>query len=260
MSSSRVNDIEIAYSEYGQGEPLLLIHGGMISGAEFQPQIAPFSARYRLIVPDVRGHGMSGRGGYPYSIRQWANDMAALLHALGIGQAFILGHSMGGMVAQQLAADHPQKVRALVIAESNYGVANDPMMRFAAGVLTAIFKLVGAKTAARLASAAIAANAEIKAVMTREIDDHAQNAPNLFAILDAMNDYDGRPILPRIACPTLVLCGADNKLSHKQGREMAQIIPNARLEFIANAGHGANWDNAADFNHVVLDFLAAHGS
>jgi pimeloyl-ACP methyl ester carboxylesterase len=259
MPSIRVNEIEIAYVEHGQGEPLLLIHGGMISGAEFQPQIAPFSARYRVIVPDVRGHGASGRGGYPYSIRQWAHDIAALMDALGIGQALVLGHSMGGMVAQQLAADHPHKVRALVIAESNYGVANDPMMRFAAGVSTAVFKLVGAKTAARVASAAIAANPEVKAVMMPEIATHAENAPNLFAILDAMNAYDGRPILPHIACPTLVLCGANNKLSHKQGREMAQIIPNARLEFIADAGHAANWDNAADFNRVVLEFLRTQG-
>lgn len=260
MSSIRVNDIDIAYAEHGQGEPLLLIHGGMISGAEFQPQIAPFSAKYRLIVPDVRGHGESGRGGYPYSIRQWADDMAALLDALGIEQAFVLGHSMGGMVAQQLAAEHPQKMRALVIAESNYGVANDPMMRFAAGASTAVFKLLGAKTAARAASAAIQANPEAKALLTREIDAHGKDAPNLFAILDAMNAYDGRSVLPRIACPTLVLCGADNKLSHKQGREMAQLIPNARLEFIANAGHGANWDNPADFNRVVLDFLKTEGS
>jgi pimeloyl-ACP methyl ester carboxylesterase len=65
--------------------------------------------------------------------------------------------------------------------------------------------------------------------------------------------------LPHIACPTLVLCGANNKLSHKQGREMAQIIPNARLEFIADAGHAANWDNAADFNRVVLEFLRTQG-
>lgn len=260
MPTIRVNDIDISYSEAGQGVPLVLIHGGMISAAEFEPQTATFSEHYRVILPDVRGHGASGRGGYPYSIRQWSSDLAALMERLHIRQALVLGHSMGGMVAQQLAADYPEKVRALVIAESNYGVANDPMMRLAAGVSTAVFKRLGAKLAARAASAAIAANPRAKAVMTREIDVHAAQPENLFAILDAMNAYDGRPLLPRITCPTLILCGAHNKLSHKQGREMAAMIPNAHLEFIADAGHAANWDNPADFNRLVLDFLQKSSS
>lgn len=258
MTTVHGRDIDIAYQEHGQGDALLLIHGGMMSGAEWQPQIAPFAERCRVIAADVRGHGASGRGGYPYSIAQWAGDLVALLDALGIERAFVCGHSMGGTVAQQMAADFPGKVRALVIAESNYGTGNDPVMRFAATLSTAVIKLLGAKTAAKAATAALSGSPAIKDMVSREMAAHTDDPRNLFAILDAMNAYDGRANLTRIQCPTLVLHGADFRMGHKQHQEMAAAIPGARLVTIPAAGHGVNWDNTPAFNAAVLEFLAAH--
>lgn len=255
MNTVTVNDTTIAYQDVGSGAVLLLIHGGLISHREWQPQIEPFARTLRVIVPDVRGHGASGRDGMPYSIHQWAADMVALLDALGIERAIVCGHSMGGTVAQQMAADHPARVRALIIAESNFGVANEPMMRFAAGISTALFKLMGAKTAVRIATSSLAATPGIKALAGGDIEAHAENPANLFAILDAMNDYDGRENLTRITCPTLIMAGEKFKLSHKQAREMAATIPNAKLVFIPDAGHGANWDNTEAFNREVLSFV-----
>jgi 3-oxoadipate enol-lactonase len=260
MNNAHIHNTTIAYEETGTGDPLLLIHGGMISHKEWQPQIAAWSPHFRLIMPDVRGHGASGRDGTPYSIKQWAGDMAALLDTLGIAQAFVCGHSMGGMVAQQLATDYPQKVRALVIAESNYGTRNDPMMRIAGDLSVGLFKMLGPKTAAKIATAPLTGTPEVRQMLEAEMAHHTDNPANMYAILDAMNAYDGRTNLPRIQCPTLVISGGNFKLGHKQGQHMGATIPSARWMTIANAGHGVNWDNAPDFNEAVLAFFRQHSA
>jgi pimeloyl-ACP methyl ester carboxylesterase len=97
---------------------------------------------------------------------------------------------------------------------------------------------------------------QMMAVIQQAMKAHDGNPANLQKIINAMNAYDGRALLARIQCPTLVIIGADNRLGRRQGEEMAQTIPNAKLLAIPNAGHGANWDNAPAFNAAVLEFLA----
>src|SRR5689334_15977148 len=102
--------------EEGAGPPLLLIHGLMINGAMYRGVLPALAARYRVIVPDLRGHGRSGALGGPYSVEQLARDLARLLDDLHVDAAHILGYSQGGAVAQQLARDYPTRVRGLVLA------------------------------------------------------------------------------------------------------------------------------------------------
>jgi 3-oxoadipate enol-lactonase len=106
----------LAWTEHGAGPPLLLIHGMMISGDMFEPVVETLAARHRLIVPDLRGHGRSRRLPPPYTVAQLAADLAALLDDLGLASVDVLGYSQGGAVAQQLACDHPDRCRRLVLA------------------------------------------------------------------------------------------------------------------------------------------------
>src|ERR671939_828149 len=99
----------------GAGPPLLLIHGLMVSGAMYQPVLPALAAHYRVIVPDLRGHGRSGALPGPYSVEQLARDLAQLLDDLRVDSAHILGYSQGGAVAQQFAHDYPARVRGLVL-------------------------------------------------------------------------------------------------------------------------------------------------
>src|SRR5690349_14715659 len=101
---------------YGEGAPLLLVHGLGVSGAVFEPLIPTLAARYQLIVPDLRGHGRSRRLPGPDSAARMAADIENLLDLLGVGRCFALGYASGGAVVQQLAHDHAGRLRGLVLA------------------------------------------------------------------------------------------------------------------------------------------------
>jgi 3-oxoadipate enol-lactonase len=90
----------------------------MVSHTDWAPRLAAFGSRYRLLIPDIRGHGASGRDGQPFSFAQSAADMVGLMDALGIAEAAVIGHSMGGMVVQEFALAYPQRAWALVLAET----------------------------------------------------------------------------------------------------------------------------------------------
>src|SRR5690606_16948185 len=118
MTGVRVGDIDLRYHEAGEGEPLLLLHGLGGSHLDWEYQIPFFATRYRVLAPDLRGFGDSPRGRGRMSVRGHALDIAAFLDAMGIERCHLIGHSMGGAIAQQLALDQPQRVERLVIANS----------------------------------------------------------------------------------------------------------------------------------------------
>lgn len=255
MPTADINGTTLDYDLIGDGTPLLLIHGGLIARSEWRLQVEPLAKSCRLIIPDVRGHGASGKNG-TYSIKLFAEDMIALLDHLGVERAAVCGHSMGGTVAQVMAADYPDRVTGIILAETNYGVGNDPAMRLAAGITTIFVRVFGIKTVLKMASRTMLANdPQITAALREAFQAHDAQPANVKNIVDAMNAYDGSALLSRIQCPTLVIIGAENRLARKQGEHMSQTIPHAKLLVIPNAGHGANWDNAPAFNAAVLEFL-----
>src|SRR5258706_7248086 len=121
-----IDGIHIYYELYGQGDPLVLVAGTGISLAPWRVfQVPEFSKHYQVLIYDHRGLGRSDKPDAPYSTRGFAEDCAALMDALGIGRAHILGHSMGGRVAQWLAVDPPGKVRSLVLSGTGSGKKRD---------------------------------------------------------------------------------------------------------------------------------------
>src|SRR5512147_1905779 len=102
MNSALAPSELIFFTERGSGPPLLLVHGLMVTGEMFEPVIEHFSARHRLIVPDLRGHGRSRGLLPPYTVAQIASDLSRLLDHLGVDSAAVLGYSQGGAIAQQL--------------------------------------------------------------------------------------------------------------------------------------------------------------
>ena len=112
-------DIALHYEEKGAGEPLILLHGNGEDGSYFKGQIERFSEHYRVIAPDTRGHGRSPRGSAPFTIRQFAEDLAGFMDGLGISRAIILGFSDGANIAMRFALDYPERVRALVLNGGN---------------------------------------------------------------------------------------------------------------------------------------------
>ena len=118
MSTQRANGIDIHYETAGQGEPLLLLHGLGSRSEDWQLQVPAFAGCYRVITADMRGHGRTAKPPGPYSVPMMAADVLGLLDALGIDAAHLVGLSMGGMIAFQMAVDGPERVRSLVIVNS----------------------------------------------------------------------------------------------------------------------------------------------
>ena len=118
MPAVNLGNIEIYYEIHGQGDPLLLLHGLGSSSRDWEFQIPDFSSHFKTIAIDLRGHGRSGKPAGPYSMEMFAADTAGFLRSLDLSSAHILGVSLGGMVAFQLALDYPDLIRSLVIVNS----------------------------------------------------------------------------------------------------------------------------------------------
>lgn len=114
----RVNGLDLYYEEHGQkqGQPLLLIHGGAVSGASWQPYLAAFAEHFRVIMPDSRGHGKTLNPAGTLSYRLMADDMAAFTHELGLQKPLIYGYSDGGQIALEIGMHYPDLAQVLVIA------------------------------------------------------------------------------------------------------------------------------------------------
>ena len=116
MSIAKVDTVELYYEQHGSGAPLLLIMGLAADSMAWLFQVPEFSKHYRTIVFDNRGVGRSSKPAGPYTISQMADDTAGLLDVLGIARTHVVGVSMGGMIAQELALRHPRLVGGLVLA------------------------------------------------------------------------------------------------------------------------------------------------
>lgn len=263
MPTAKVGDINMYYEVHGEGEPLLLITGlgGDLTGWIFQ--IIEFSKKYRVIVFDNRGAGRTDAPDVPYSIEMMADDTAGLLDVLGIERAHILGLSMGGFIAQELALKYPQRVQSLILAttaasphSSNKHVL-DTWARMA---------LEGVSVETRLREQLLwiftdkfFENPELvqMAINTMLANPQPQPTYAFARQVTACVEHDTRDRLGEITAPTLVLVGKEDiLLPVKLSEELAVGIPNAELVVLEGGGHGFLAEIADKFNQAVLDYLA----
>src|SRR5689334_25030858 len=116
---AEVNGINLYYETHGAGQPLILLHGGLMSGETFGPVLPLLAERHQVIVPDLQGHGRTADIDRPIDVRLMADDIGALITHLGIDKADVVGYSLGGGVALMTASKYPGKVRRLVAAAAN---------------------------------------------------------------------------------------------------------------------------------------------
>ncbi len=116
---AEVNGINLYYEIHGAGRPLVLLHGGLGSGEMFGPVMPELTEHHQVVAPDLQGHGRTADIDRPLDIRLMADDIAALIDHLGLDKPDVVGYSLGGGVALQVAARHPHKVRRLVLVSAN---------------------------------------------------------------------------------------------------------------------------------------------
>jgi 3-oxoadipate enol-lactonase len=261
------NGTRLYYEVYGKGEPLLLIMGLGASHLGWTAQVPVYAREFRVIVFDSRGTGQSDfPQGVDCTIPLLADDAAALLDALGVDKAHVYGISLGGMIAQEMALRHPDKVRSLVLGATTPGgphaVGSDAQaLRALLDQGTVVDRAVTPALLEVLFSPDYLAEhlSDLREVFQRSAD-YPRTSPEAYgAQLRAVAGYDTYDRLPDIAAPTLVLHGTDDPLiPAANGRILAERIPEAKLVLFESARHGYYLEKQAEADAAVLDFLRAH--
>ena len=246
------------FAEHGAGPPLLLIHGLMATGEMFEPVIEHFSARHRVIVPDLRGHGKSRALPPPYDVSHLASDLAALLVQLGTGPAAILGYSQGGAIAQQLVLEHPECCSRLVLACTyafNMATLRERLEGHLAPVL---IRVLGMRRFANLVVRQGAKGLGRKRGDWLAAMIASQDRSLMLAAWTETMMFDSRLRLGEIKCPTLVIAGSnDDAVPIHHARMLHTGIAGSRLVVIVDADHSLIWTHPDDFMRAADEFLDA---
>jgi len=250
MPIARIGELELDYERSGSGPPLLLIMG--MSGTALHwgdAFLEPLRRDFEVIAYDHRGVGASSRLEGALTITQLARDAAGLLGALGLTQAHVLGISMGGMVAQELALAHPEQVRTLTLGCTYCGGPGSSLTDPAVWQGLAEAMMSGDRERALHAAFAANVSAEMAAdpeayARFRAIADRREVAvPVIMAQLQACAAHDTYARLPRLQMPTLVVHGtADRILPFSNGELIASRIAHAQLEVLEGIGHLFFWE------------------
>ena len=268
----RVNGIELAYDEQGEGaRPLVLVHGFTGFRQDFASQLDALARGRRVLAPDLRGHGESGRGAHAdYTLARLAEDVSGFLDALDVAACDLLGHSMGGMLALRVALARPERVASLLLMDTSAG----PLAWVDPAQLA-----LASRVAREAGMAALAAILRIRAK-----DDPQRGAPDrrveaewgeerfwawrtarvaatdpvayeaLGHALVAAEDLS--PRLGELAAPTTVLVGELDHEFRKPAERLAAAIPGARLVVLPGAGHQPQHEASEAWRAAVLEHLA----
>ena len=262
MPSLALPDVSLHYEERGKGPPLLLIAGLASDSSSWLTIGEPLASRYRTIAPDNRGVGRTRPQDGPASVDAMADDCAALLDRLGVARANVLGHSMGGFVAQRLALRHPALVHRLVLAGTGATPGEDNVVRFrdlcarldAGEPLDAWFRRLFDLIFTRRFRAD---PANVEAALRWALDyPYAQSAAAFRHQCEALSAFDGRADLDRIAPRALVFAGREDVLFPVDAcRALADALPDAELVVLDGAAHAIHTEQPRAFVAAVADFL-----
>jgi pimeloyl-ACP methyl ester carboxylesterase len=272
MATAKIRDIEMYYEVHGpcrrraaEADPLLLIMGLGANASSWEMQVPDFSRDHRVVAFDNRGAGRTDKPLGQYTMPQMADDAVALLDHLEIDSAHVFGMSMGGMIAQELALRHPERVRSLILGGTMAGGPNailagpELIQQWISSSLLPLEQAIENGLRFLYTDEFIAANKE-RLVQRALRMAHLQPPPHaLQRQVMAVIGFNVFGRLAEIDKPTLVLAGTGDKVvPAENSRILAERIPGAELVEFEGVGHGFLAERAAETNAAVLDFLARH--
>lgn len=272
----KVDGVKLYYELYGEGDPLVLIAGTGISLAPWRVfQVPEFFKYYQVLIYDHRGLGRSDKPDVPYTTRLFAQDCAGLMDALGIKKAHILGHSMGGRVAQWLALDCPEKVRSLVLSGSGSGKYSDKLEDYPRGVpMDAALEMIDKGyekyqhdhwgPGFMFSDQFVKDHPEVVKQFQDLIVDEVPPLKCYLRHVIARQCHETTDIVHRITAPTLVIVGS--KDTHDGGtgnhvessRALARQIAKAELVLVEGGRHGYLREMPEKGHPPILEFLRRH--
>ena len=265
MAEVDVNGCELYYEIHGQGDPLVLIMGLRRNLEWWYRQIPALSEHFQVIAFDNRGAGRSDKPVMEYSIRLFADDTAGLMDALDISKARILGISMGGYIAQELALNYPTKVKSLVLGCTGCGgdraviMSPERLEKFTANKGLNPEEIIRKDMDIYFSDDYISQQTGIIEEFVGISMRYYQPADAFFRQFDACLRHDTGDRLHRISVPSLVMTGDDDPLVPPQNSDIIRsLIPGAELS-VFNGGRHCFFIEAADrFNQEAVDFFIAN--
>ena len=247
--------------DQGKGDAVLWLQGLNAPAAAWAVQLAHFSQTHRSIAPDMRGIGQSDAPPAPYTVRQLAQDAVAVLDAAGVDRAHVVGISLGGAVAQELALSQPNRVRSLALL-STFAV-QAPRSRALLEAWRALYPVAIGDPRLRKAWELQAyswlftdrfwrSEANVRAALRFASTQPPQPPEGFVGQVDAALSHDARDRLGELQAPALVIHGALDQLSPKQnGEELARLIPGAELLVLPEVGHAVNLEGQRAVNGAL---------
>lgn len=265
MPKTKVNEIEMYYEVQGEGTPLVLISGLGYPLWQWHLMVPFLEKHFQVITLDNRGAGKTDKPPGPYTASMLAKDTVELLDVLGIEKAVVMGHSMGGFIAQEIALEYPQRVNKLVLASTNFGgprhvpvtpeamavlsdVKSDPMTRLKNGIVI---------------STAPGFSERQPELIQKWLDWRVENPLDLdgyqaqigigTALMDEAAAFENR--LPNVSAPTLILFGKHDKVVPPANTDLlAKQIPNSQIHIFSSAGHFFPLELPEEAAQAVIQF------
>jgi aminoacrylate hydrolase len=261
MPSAQVGDGSIAYETAGSGEPLIFVSGLGGTGRSWQPQLRAFGARFRVVTYDQRGTGASDRLQRSFSVDTMTAELIGLMDALGIARAHLVGQSTGGAIAQTAAIQYPERVKSAVMYAT--WTHCDPWFRRLFEARRRLYLECGSELHQMFHPLFLyppdyvnAHDAELDEERRRSLAD-APPVEVSVARIDAILAFDRRADLHRIQAPTLVMVAQDDYITPSyHARALHAAIRGSELVVLESGGHSLSKTRSAEFNRIVLDFLA----
>jgi pimeloyl-ACP methyl ester carboxylesterase len=263
MPTVEANDQTLYYEDHGEGEPLVCVMGLAADVLAWTLQLPAFSAAHRTIVFDNRDAGRSSQSPGPYEVADMARDTLALADAVGLDSFHLLGYSMGGAIAQEVACQAPERVRTLTLAVT-YAAGGAWARKLSDTWGSRVHQLSREEHIDELMllnhSEAFYENPEgvayVRGMMLQ--NPHPQPPEAFCRQLAASSRHDARDRLGSLALPVHVIgCERDLLVPVWKSQELAELIPGAKLTVLEDAPHGACIEQAEEFNRAVVEFIAA---
>jgi len=265
MPKAQSNGIEIYYEIHGEGQPLVLISGLGYSSWQWHKMVPLLAEHFQVIVFDNRGVGQSDKPAGPYVAQMLAADTIGLLDALGIDKAIVMGHSMGGFIAQSMALEYPERVSKLILASTNFGGPNHiPVTPDAMKVLSDVNSDALTRFKNGLVVSTAPGRAEKNPEMIEEwvkwrvanpiepVHYQAQLAIGLALIPEAAA-FENK--LKNVSVPTLILFGAhDNVVPPANADLLAKQISGSQIRILPDAGHFFPLEVPEEASQIVIEF------
>jgi 3-oxoadipate enol-lactonase len=263
---AEVNGIQLHYTIEGEGPPVVLLHGYQLDRTFWEPQVRALRGRYRIVAPDLRGHGSSEVGNLEASsMEQQADDVRALLDRIALREPVVLGGlSMGGYVTLAFLKNYPERVRALILADTRAGPDTEDARRGRLAIVEQVEQTGSTQPAidALFPKLMAPANYDRLELVThvRAMASRASERGITAALRGMAARPDSTPWLGQVRLPTLVIVGQHDVLTPpSEARAMQAAIPNAELVEIPAAGHLSTLEDPETVNAALLRFLEQNG-